>query len=426
MHVTTVIIGAGHAGLAMSHRLTSRSIDHVVIERGEVANSWRRRRATLRLLTPNSQTRLPGVDDHPNDPDGYITMPEVADFVQSYAERIAAPVHTGTTVTRVSAIGGSDPSRRFEVTTVRGVWTCSTVVLANGSNTIANEPRSAASLPPAIRSMTPDTYRHAGQLDEHGVLVVGASASGVQLADEIRRSGREVTLAVGEHVRMPRRYRGRDIFWWLDASGVLDQRHDEVDDLVRARHVPSPQLVGAPDGRSVELNALADRGVRLVGRLAGIDDRTFRFSGGLGNVCALADLKANRLLTSLDEWADSSCRDDVSAPERLAPTNVPARPALEIPIVEFGTVIWATGYRPDHSWLDLPVMDRNGRVRHDGGVVTDAPGTYLLGANLLRRRRSSYISGAATDTDDLATHLHHHLDTHCTSICTSIGAVSSR
>lgn len=411
-HVTTVVVGAGHAGLAMSHRLTSRSIDHVVIERGEVGEAWRQRRPTLRLLTPNALTRLPGLDDAVADPDGFMTAPAVAELVRSYARRIAAPVHTGTTVGRVSAIPGGDPTRRYAVATDRGTWTCATVVLAGGSHSAAVVPAIAAGLPAGVVSMTADAYRDARLLDERGVLVVGASASGVQLADEIRRSGREVTLAVGEHVRLPRRYRGRDIFWWLDASGVLDQRHDEVDDLVRARHVPSPQLVGSADGRSVDLNALADLGVRLVGRLVGVQDGTFRFSGGLTNVCSLADLKARRLLAALDDWA-SVTAPDAAAPERLEPTRVPVRPALELPIGGFGTVIWATGYRPDHAWLDLPVLDRSGHIRHEGGVVTGAPGAYLLGGNLLRRRRSSYISGAAADSHDLAEHLHHHLDRHC-------------
>ena len=412
MHVTTVVVGAGHAGLAMSHRLTARAIDHVVLERGEVAEAWRQRRPTLRLLTPNALTRLPGLDDGVGDPDGFMTAPAVADLVHAYARRIGAPVHTATTVRRVSLVPGGDPCRRYAVATDRGTWTCATVVLAGGSHSTAAVPPLAARLPPSVASMTADAFRDARLLDERGVLVVGASASGVQLADEIRRSGREVTLAVGEHVRLPRRHRGRDIFWWLDAAGVLDQRHDEVDDLVRARHVPSPQLVGSADGRSVDLNALADRGVRLVGRLVGIDDGVLRFSGGLANVCALADLKAGRLLAALDDWA-AATGHGAADPERLEPTRVPARPALELAIGGFGTVVWATGYRPDHSWLDLPVLDRAGHVRHEGGVVTGAPGAYLLGGNLLRRRRSSYISGAAADSHDLAEHLHHHLDRHC-------------
>ncbi|MFP5488144.1 MAG: pyridine nucleotide-disulfide oxidoreductase, partial [Acidimicrobiia bacterium] len=270
--------------------------------------------------------------------------------------------------------------------------------------------------PPDITSLTPDTCCDVDRLDGRAVLVVGASASGVQLADEIARTGREVVVAVGEHVRLPRRYRDRDVFWWLDAAGVLDQTYLEVDDLVRARRLPSPQLVGSPDGRSVDLAALAGRGVQLVGRLVAIDDRTFRFSGGLRNVCALADLKMNRLLESLDEWA-AATEFDGPAPERFAATPVPQRPALEIPIGRIGTVVWATGYHADHSWIGLPVLDRRGDVRHDGGVVSDAPGMYLLGAPLLRRRRSSYISGADADARDLAGELHHHLDTHCSHLC---------
>jgi putative flavoprotein involved in K+ transport len=256
------------------------------------------------------------------------------------------------------------------------------------------------------------TYRSPDHLDQRGVLVVGASATGIQLADEIHRSGRLVTIAVGEHVRLPRLYRGRDIFWWMDASGILDERHDEIDDLVRARHLPSPQLIGSPERRTIGLNTLADQGVRIVGRLAGITDRTAQFSGGLANTCALADLKMNRLLDTLDKWAETTDCDDADPPQRFAPTNVPNKPVFQLDLRndEIGTIIWATGYRPDYRWLDVPVFDRNGRIRHDGGVVSGAPGMYLLGGSLLRRRRSSYINGAEADPAELAKHLHTYLD----------------
>ena len=269
MHTTTIIIGAGHAGLAMSRRLTERSIDHVVLERGEVANSWRTERwDSLRLLTPNWQNRLPGVGSRGDDPDGYLTMPEVVEFITGYASAISAPVHTSTTVTRVRATGAG-----YEVATNRGTWTCATIVLASGAANIAAVPDIARLVPPSITSHTPMTYRAPDHLDDRGVLVVGASATGIQLADEIRRSGRPVTIAVGEHVRLPRCYRGRDIFWWMDAAGILDQRYDEVDDLVRARHLPSPQLIGDPDRRSIDLDTLCQQGVRIVGRLAGVNQR---------------------------------------------------------------------------------------------------------------------------------------------------------
>src|SRR5688572_25400092 len=238
---TTIIIGAGQAGLAMSRCLTERSIDHVVLERGEVASSWRSGRwDSLRLLTPNWQSRLPGYRYEGDDPDGYMTMPEVVRFLDAYADVISAPVETNTTVTAVR--GGADG---YQLETTEGEWRCRTVVLASGACSRADVPAFASELPSGITSLTSAEYRNPDQLDDGGVLIAGASATGLQLADELQRSGRQVTLAVGGHVRAPRLYRGMDIMWWLDAAGVLDERHDEVDDITRARSLPSFQLVGS-------------------------------------------------------------------------------------------------------------------------------------------------------------------------------------
>ncbi len=395
---TTVIIGAGHCGLAMSACLTARSIDHIVLERAEVANSWRTQRwDSLRLLTPNWMTRLPGYQYRGADPDGYLSARGVAAMLADYARASAAPVRAGTTVTSVRAARGG-----YVVQTDQGVWHAPTVVLASGAAAVPARPGLARLVPPGITSLTPADYRNPDGLPPGGVLVVGASASGVQLADELHRSGRPVTLAVGEHVRMPRTYRGRDILWWLDASGVLDQRYDEVDDLVRARNVPSMQLIGSP-GRTVDLNALSSAGVRLAGRLAGIQDGIAQFSGSLPNVCALADLKLGRLLNTIDAWAGA-------AGERFAPTVVSSPPlGLDLRSGEISTIVWATGYRPDLSWLDVPVLDRKGQVVHDGGV-TACPGLYLIGLPFLLRRKSTLIDGAAGDAAELTAHLAGHLD----------------
>lgn len=401
--VTAVVIGAGHAGLAMSHCLAERSVDHVVLDRGEVANSWKTERwDSLRLLTPNWQTRLPGFAYSGAKPDDFMSLPEVVAFIENYAEVISAPVETHTTVTSVTTKGDG-----YLVETDRGAWECQTLVLANGGFSAAHVPPVALAVPAAIEQITVLQYRNPAQLRQGGVLVVGASATGIQLADEIRQSGREVTLAVGEHVRMPRTYRGRDIQWWMDRAGILDERYDEVDDIVRARKVPSPQLVGTPERATVDLNALTRMGINMVGRFAGMNGDTAQFSGSLRNVCALADLKQQRLLDRIDEWASAAGLDEeVGAPEAFDATFVEASPPLSIDLSsgEIQTIVWATGLRPDYSWLDVPVLDHKGQVKHDGGVVS-APGIYMLGTTFLRRRKSSFMHGVGDDARDLSDHM---------------------
>jgi putative flavoprotein involved in K+ transport len=399
-----VIIGAGHAGLAMSRCLAQRSIDHVVLERGEIAHTWRTERwDSLRLLTPNWQSRLPDFNYSGTDPDGYRTLPEVIELIEAYAAIISAPVRTHTTVTSVR---GTESG--YFVKTDQGEWSCRTLVIASGAFNIACVPDFFHRVPSSIAMFTAQQYRNPGQLPDGGVLVVGASSSGTQIANEIHRSGRPVTLAVGEHIRAPRVYRGKDLQWWMDVVGLLDERYDQVDDIARARRVPSLQLAGSPDRSMLDLNTLAEAGVKLVGRLAGITESgRAQFAGSLRNMCALSDLKMNRLLNLIDAWAHENGFDDkIEAPQRLPPTRVEEAPPLGLDLHsgEIKTIIWATGYRPDYSWLELPVIDRKGMVRHDGGVVC-LPGVYLMGAPFLRRRKSTLIDGAGDDARDLSDHL---------------------
>ena len=408
MRTTTVIIGAGHAGLAMSRCLSGRSVDHVVLERGDVANSWRTERwDSLRLLTPNWECRLPDHHYEGGDPDSFMTMPEVVDFITTYAKAIEAPVQTGTTV---SSVQRTDDG--YRVNTDQGVWHCDTVVLASGAFNVPNIPSLAAAVPASVTTLSPLTYRNPTELEDGGVLVVGASATGVQIAHEIHGSGRPVILAVGEHVRAPRQYRGRDIHWWMEAAGVLDERYDEVDDIVRARGVPSMQLAGSVDRANFDLNALTGIGVQIVGRFAGISGTQAQFSGSLRNKCDLADLKLGRLLDLIDEWATAADLDDtVPPPHRFAPTTVPQSPRLGLDLSggEIRTIVWATGFRPDYSWLDVDVLDRKSMLRHDGGVV-DSPGLYAIGLPFLRRRKSSFIDGARHDAAELTAELVAFLD----------------
>ena len=404
---TTIIIGAGQSGLAMSSHLTARSIDHVVLERGEVANSWRTERwDSLRLLTPNWQSRLPGFAYTGNDPDGFMRMPEVVGFLQRYAGLSRAPIVTGARVTRVR-----QQDEGYELSTSKGPWRCRKLVIATGACNLSTIPSLSVGLPAKVNSLTPLEYRRPDLLPDGGVMIVGASASGMQLAREIRASGRRVVLCVGEHVRVPRTYRGRDIQWWMDAIGAMDVRYDAIEDIERARRLPSLQLVGTPERVTVDLNSLRKAGVELVGRLVGLRGGKAQFSGALANLCALADLKMNRLLDSIDSWVNANgFAERFPAPHRCEPTDIGPETKLSLDLIagRIGTVIWATGYRPDYSWLDVPVLDRKGRIRHDGGIVS-APGMYVMGLPFMRRRKSSFIDGAGDDAADLAAHLSQNL-----------------
>ena len=374
-----------------------------MLERGEPANSWRHERwDSLRLLTPNWQSRLPDFDYDGPDPDGYMTSADVVELITRFAVHARAPVRTNTNVTSLRRA-----DEGYRVTTSEGEIESRTVVIATGACNRPTMPDFGSGLPPEIEQLTAFGYRNPTQLPDGGVLVVGASATGVQLAAELRQSGRPVILSVGEHVRLPRTYCGRDVLWWMDASGVWDQRYDEVDDLTRARRLPSPQLVGTPDRTTLDLNALAAMGVELVGRLAAVRDGRALFSGGLRNVCSLADLKMERLLGVFDEWAATEGRKPAAAaPERFAPTEVPRSPRLQLDLRggEIRAIVWATGFAPDYSWLDVPVVDAKGHLRHDGGAV-DSPGLYALGLPVLRRRKSTFIHGIEDDAREVIDHL---------------------
>jgi putative flavoprotein involved in K+ transport len=268
----------------------------------------------------------------------------------------------------------------------------------------------ADDLPRRIDQLTALEYRRPGQLAADGeVLVVGASASGVQIAEELRAAGRAVTIAVGEHIRLPRAYRGRDIYEWLDRIGQLDERYDEVEDVERARRHASVQLVGADPRRDLDLDTLHERGVRVVGRLMAVDGTRALCSGGLANLVKNADLKQERLLRRIDEYVDElGLREDVGPATRPRATAVGDAPT-ELDLTPFTTIVWATGYRPRYAWLPPEAFDRRGRVAHDGGVGA-LPGLYLLGLPFLRRRRSNLVSGVGLDADELGAHLRVYVD----------------
>jgi len=401
-----VVIGAGQAGLAMSRCLSDWGIAHIVLEQGRIGERWRSGTwDSLRLLTPNWMTRLPGWRYRGADPDGFMRKDDVTSFLESYAASFAAPIAAETTVLSVSSNDSG-----YRVTTTRGEWHALAVVVATGECQASAVPCFAEQLSPAIHQVTADSYKRPDALPPGGVLVIGASASGLQLADEIYRSGRPVTLSVGRHTRLPRRYRGHDIMAWMDAVGVFDKRAEDVPDLEAARRQPSLQLVGRPDGRPINLSGLRDSGIRLVGRTAAMQGTSVCFAGDLAATTEAAERKLLRLLERIDGFVTANGMSQlIDAPDPPVSAVLDVG-STEIDLKASGieTVVWATGYRRSYPWLRVPVLGHNGEIEHQGGM-TRSLGLYVLGLRFLRRRKSNFIDGVGQDAAALAQHIALHL-----------------
>lgn len=401
---TVVVIGAGQAGLAVSHLLTAGSVDHVVLERGRVGERWRSQRwDSLRLLSPNWLTRLPGWTYTGPDPEGYLAAREVADHLSAYALHSHLPVFSGTEVISVRRTEDG-----YAVHTSEGLWLSDAVVVATGWCDTAARPPAAAALHPSVHQMDADTYRRPDDLPSGGVLVVGGSATGVQLADEIAATGRRVVLATGQHTRVPRYHRGRDIFWWLDAVGLLRRRREDAPPSVLRE--PSLQLMGRSDGYAVDLPALQQRGVVLAGRFLGVHGRRVHLAPDLPLTTAAADARMHALLDRLDEFA---LREGLSAgePVRLPPARTGDAPT-EVVLGRRGirTVVWATGYRRPYPWLHVPVLDVRGEIVQTAGR-TPVPGLYVVGLAWQTRRNSITLDGVGADAATVVDHLHADLGT---------------
>jgi putative flavoprotein involved in K+ transport len=403
-NIDTVVIGAGHAGLAVSRLLTLAGREHVVLDRGRVGERWRTASwDSLHLLTPNWMTRLPGWYAA-GDPDAFVSAGHFVRQLEQYASSFDAPVVTGTAVTCLT----TGPSGAYDVHTDHTTWRAGSVVVAAGPHGTPLVPASVGRADVPV--ITSNRYRNPRRLDAGGVLVVGASSSGVQIADELARSGRDVVLAVGRHTRVPRRYRGMDLFWWLETTGRLARTIDEMPDPAAARREPSMQLIGRSGAETVEsdvdLAALQRRGVRLTGRLQSLEGSTARFGDEVATLTADADRRMHALLDSVDRYVDrAGLTREVLPPIRPAAvptTSMPSR--LDLRAEGIRTVVLATGYCPDNDWIDLPVKSVDGAVRQIRGV-TDAPGVYIIGQRFQHRRDSGFIDGARHDAYVLVHHL---------------------
>jgi putative flavoprotein involved in K+ transport len=343
---------------------------------------------------------LPGRPYRGPDPDGFMTAAEFATQLGAYARACGAPVREGCTVRSVELIG-----ERFAVATDDGCWRAENVVLATGWCDRPAVPALARGLDRAVVQAVPSRYRNPASLPPGGVLVVGASATGAQLAHELALSGRDVVLAAGAHSRVPRRYRGQDIYRWLAATGSLDRTVDELPDPVRARREPSLQLVGRRDHADLDLAVLQAAGVTLAGRLVRLDGHRAGFADDLARSVAAAEARMRRVLAGIDGHID---RHDLARNRRWAP---PAPVRLGAPLDELdlrrrgiGSVLWATGYRRALRWLRPAVLDRHGEIRQRRGV-TPVPGLYVLGQRFQHFRSSNFIHGVGRDAAFVADHI---------------------
>ena len=400
--IHTIVIGAGQAGLAASHHLGRRGIEHVVIERGRLAERWRSQRwDSLTLLTPRWMSRLP--DDVPDHTDGspgdFLTAAEFVAYLERYARDRGAPVEELTEVCSVAPHGDG-----FEIVTTTETWRASNVVIATGWCDRAVIPPVAADVDHRVHQLASTEYRNPASLPSGGVLVVGASATGVQIADELRSEGREVVLAVGRHRRAPRAYRGRDIFWWQARMGSFDVTIDELPDPHAARHEPSGQLIGRA-GYDLDLRRLDADGVELTGRLVAADGARVRFAADLATNMLDADTRLNGLLDGIDRFV---ARHDLDG---HVPAGVRPQPFVHdgpehVDLLGRGvtTVVWATGFRRSYPWLHAPVLDTDGEIRQHRGA-TPWTGLYVLGQRFQTRRDSNFIAGVGRDADEVAAHI---------------------
>ncbi|HLI38982.1 MAG TPA: NAD(P)/FAD-dependent oxidoreductase [Streptosporangiaceae bacterium] len=396
-----LVVGAGQAGVAMSEHLSGYGVPHLVVERHRIAERWRSQRwDSLVANGPAWHDRFPGMEFDGLGPDDFAPKEQVADYFVAYAEKIGAPVRCGVEVTSVRRNAGRPG---FRAQTSEGVIDARYVVAATGP---FQRPVIPAIIPDgtAVVNIHSSSYRNPQQLPDGAVLVVGAGSSGVQIADELRRSGRPVYLSVGPHDRPPRRYRGRDFVWWL---GVLG-KWEAATPPAGAEHV-TIAVSGAHGGHTVDFRDLAASGINLVGRAVSFDNGTMRFAPDLGDNIAGGDASYLSLLDEADAYVERNGLDLPEEPDAriLGPDpECVTRPVLDLNFARAGvtSVIWATGFAVDYGWLHVGALDGRGRPKHQRGVSSE-PGVYFLGLPWQSRRGSSFIWGVWHDARYIADHI---------------------
>ncbi len=396
-HVPVAIVGGGQAGLSLSKLLCDEGVEHVVLEKDRVGSTWRNQRwDSFCLVTPNHQCRLPGHPYAGPEPDGFMVLSEILAYLEGFARSFDPPLREGVAVTRLTKVEDV-----FMLETKDGELTADQVVLAVGGYHVPTFPALAAALPKRVVQQHSSTYKSASELPPGAVLVVGSGQSGAQIAEDLHLAGRKVHLAVGSAPRVARSYRGRDVMTWLEQMGQYDVPITEHPEGTAARKEANHYVTGRDGGRDIDLRAFALEGMGLHGRLTAIEDGILRFADDLGRNLDNADARAARIKGSIDKWISAQ---GIGAPAEAPYEPVWSPPAGEgaaLPVDELGSVVWATGFRSDWSWVDVPAFDGRGYPTHHRGVTT-VPGLLVLGLPWLHSWGSGRFAGLTRDAEHLA------------------------
>jgi putative flavoprotein involved in K+ transport len=391
--VEVAIVGGGQAGLATSWYLSQAGVDHVVLEAGRVAETWRTRRwDSFCLVTPNWAVKLPGIEYSGGDPDGFMTLAELIAFFEGWAASFKPPVQGGCHVSSLEA----GPDGKFALTVGDRRMRANSVVVASGAYQKAHRPAGADALPRSLHQVFAEDYRNPDSLPPGNVLIVGSGQTGCQLAEELHEAGRKVFLACGRCPWIPRRLAGHDLVWWLIESGFMDRTSDKLPSPA-ARLVGNPQATGHGGGRDLHYRTLHAKGVVLLGRFAGAEGSAIHFSDDLAASVDFGDARWADVMGFIDALC---ARTGMRQPqyEIPAPMRIKTRASLDVARDGIGTVIWTSGYRPEYAWVKLPVFDQMGfPIQTDG--ATAVPGLYFVGVHWLRKTKSSILYGVGEDAE---------------------------
>lgn len=398
----TVVVGGGQAGLAMSWHLQARGREHVLLERQRIAERWRTERwDSLHFQLPNHWLALPGKAYNGPHPDGFSHHADVIRFIETYATEIDAPVRIGVTVTGLRR----DEPGGYVLDTTAGPIHARHVVIATGPFQQARTSSFARAISPDIHQTDTSHYRNPAQLPPGAVLVVGAGNSGCQIADELNRAGRQVFLAVSKHSRAPRRYRGKDVIWWLETLGRFDVN---VDSFPGRKYPPTSIMTGIGGGYDLSPRHLGTAGVRLVGRILGVSDGVLTVAGDVDSLIAGADMALAAFIEACDAFAMAQGGSADLGPPDLAPPLSPLPPngttELDLRAEGISTIVWSAGFDYDFSWISLPILDSSGAPVQTRGV-TASPGVYFLGLHWMHTFRSAILAFVGRDAAYIVDHI---------------------